>query len=72
MASNPSRPKLKQNPKSRVLGLARLPISLSALKYFENGLNSFVLFMTEFPLNARDHVPGPESLVHFIFLVLQL
>ncbi len=65
-------PKPEAETRSLALGFARLPISLSAFKDFENGLNRFVLFVAEFPLNARDHVPGPQGLVHFVFLVLKL
>ena len=54
------------------LGFVSLPIPLAAFEDFENGLHGLILFVAEFPLNARDHVPGPKGLVHFIFLVLQL
>jgi hypothetical protein len=54
------------------LALAGLPISLSTLEDFENGLNGLVLFVAEFPLDSRNHVPGPEGLIHFVLLGLQL
>jgi hypothetical protein len=54
------------------LSFARLPISLPAFEDLENGLNGFVLLVAEFPLDARDHVPGPQGLIHFVFLVLKL
>ena len=54
------------------LGFVRLPIPLTTFEDLENGLYGLVLFVSEFPLNARNHVPGPKCFVHFIFLVLQL
>ncbi len=54
------------------LAFARLPISLPAFEDFENGLDGLVLFMAEFPLDSRNHVPRPKGLIHFVFLVLQL
>ncbi len=56
----------------RGLGFARLPVSLPTFEDFENGLDSLVLFVAEFPLDARNHVPGAKGLVDFIFLVLEL